>query len=77
MKNEADKLAEALPKLPQPHAVVNGKLGYFCSFDSTKTRRGDPVFTAEQMHAYGQACWAAAKAQPVQAQRPERQSYDA
>lgn len=37
--------------IPAPHATITGKLGNICSLNSTSLRRGDPVYTLEQMQA--------------------------
>lgn len=54
-------------ELPEPHAKVDGKLGTYCSFESTEARRGDAVYTADQMRDYARAALAAtpAPAEPV------------
>lgn len=35
--------------IPKPHATVSGKLGSICTVNSTSLRKGDPVYTLEQM----------------------------
>lgn len=35
----------------QPHAVITGKLGTLCSFNSSELRKGDPIYTAAQIDA--------------------------
>lgn len=36
---------------PKPHAVITGKLGTHCSFNSSELRKGDPIYTAAQIEA--------------------------
>lgn len=38
-------------RTPQPHAVITGKLGTHCSFNSSELRKGDPIYTAAQIDA--------------------------
>ena len=38
-------------ELPEPHAVITGKLGAHCSFNSNELRKGDPIYTEDQMRA--------------------------
>ena len=40
---------EALPPLPEPAGKVSSKIGTTCLFDSTEVRKGDPVYTADEV----------------------------
>lgn len=46
-------------ELPEPHAIVTSKLGTLCSFHSSEARKGDAIFTADQMREYARAALAA------------------
>lgn len=55
----ATKPQSQAQELPEPHAIVTSKLGNLCSFHSSEARKGDAIFTADQMLDYARAALAA------------------